>query len=131
MKSFSAAVKAWGIDALKRVDKVRRASALEVFMLTIYATPVDTGRLRGNWQTAINSPKTSHITRLDKAGGEAVAEAMANLGSMVDVVYMTNSLPYAEKIEYEGYSRQAPNGMVRVSAAKWQRIVQEKAKAYQ
>jgi hypothetical protein len=57
-------------------------------------------------------------------------EALANLGSMVDVVYMTNSLPYAEKIEYEGYSRQAPQGMLRANVAKWQRIVKAKAKAY-
>jgi hypothetical protein len=129
-QSFTAAVQAWGVDALIRVDKVRRASALELISLVITATPVDTGMLRGNWQTKLNAPVTSHIVRLDKGGNAAIAEALANLGSMVDVVYMTNSLPYAEKIEYEGYSRQAPQGMLRANVAKWQRIVKAKAKAY-
>jgi hypothetical protein len=130
MMSFTAAVQAFGTATLVKIDKVRRASALEVFTLVIMGTPVDTGRLRGNWQTSVNAPKTSRIERLDKAGSEAIAEALANLGSMTDVVYMVNSLPYVERIEYEGWSRQAPAGMVRVATAKWPRIVQEKAKAY-
>jgi hypothetical protein len=127
--SFSAAVAAFGKESLVKVDKVRRASALEVFSLVIDGSPVDTGLLRGNWQTAINSPRLSRIERLDPTGSTAKAEALANLGSMVDVVIMTNSLPYVERIEYEGYSAQAPDGMVRKAAAKWQRIVEAKAKA--
>lgn len=130
MMSFTAAVDKWGLKALQNIDKVRRASALEVFTLVIMGSPVDTGLLRGNWQTKLNAPVLKSTSRLDPGGSAAVAEALANLGSMVDVVYMTNSLPYAERIEYEGWSRQAPNGMVRAAAAKWQRIVQEKAKAY-
>lgn len=129
--SFSAAVKAWGPKALITVDKIRRASALEVFSLVIDGTPVDTGLLRGNFQTSINAPKTSRIERLDKGGDLAKAEALANLGSLVDVVYLTNSLPYVERIEYEGHSKQAPSGMVRLAAMRWPEIVAAKAKGYQ
>jgi hypothetical protein len=130
MMSFSAAVNAWGHDALVTIDRVRRASALEVFSLAIQGTPVDTGLLRGNWQTSINSPQLRTTDRKDPGGSAAIAEALANLGSLVDVVYMVNSLPYAERIEYEGYSRQAPEGMVRIAAARWQEIVEKKAKAF-
>lgn len=126
---FESQLRGFGIKALDKVDKVRRASVLELFKLVIMATPVDTGRLRGNWQTTINSPAGSEISRDDPSGAAALAEAMANLGSLADVVWFTNNLPYAERIEYEGWSRQAPEGMVRRHLAQWQRIVSAKAAA--
>lgn len=129
--SFTAAVSQWGEEALVKVDKVRRLSIMEVFKLVIMATPVDTGLLRGNWQCSINSPILMTTDRTDKAGAAVIAEALANLGSMADVVYMVNSLPYVEQIEYEGYSAQAPEGMVRKAVLRWPEIVEKKAAAVQ
>ena len=126
---FESQLRGFGVKALDKVDKVRRASVLELFKLVIMATPVDTGRLRGNWQTTINSPAGAATARDDPSGAAALAEAMANLGSLADVVWFTNNLPYAERIEYEGWSRQAPEGMVRRHIAQWQRIVSAKAQA--
>lgn len=126
---FERQLRGFGVTALDKVDKIRRASVLELFKLVIYASPVDTGRLRGNWQTTINSPATAATTRDDPSGAAALAEAMANLGSLADVVWFSNNLPYAERIEYEGWSRQAPEGMVRRHIAQWQRIVSAKAQA--
>lgn len=127
MAKFQQQLRGFGIKALDKVDKVRRASILELFRLVIYATPVDTGRLRGNWQTTINSPASRELDR--ESADAAMAEAVANLGSLVDVVWLTNNLPYAEAIEY-GHSKQAPEGMVRRHVAMWRRIVESKAKAY-
>ena len=45
---FESQLRGFGVKALDKVDKVRRASVLELFKLVIMATPVDTGRLRGN-----------------------------------------------------------------------------------
>lgn len=130
MARFEAQLRGFGIKALDQVDKVRRASVLELFKLVIFATPVDTGRLRGNWQTTINSPASAAIGRDDPGGAAAMAEAVANLGSLTDVVWFTNNLPYAERIEYDGWSRQAPEGMVRRHVASWKRIVAAKARAF-
>lgn len=127
---FEAQLRGFGIKTLDRVDKVRRASVLELFKLVIFATPIDTGRLRGNWQTTINSPATAAIGRTDPSGAAVMAEAVANLGSLTDVVWFTNNLPYAERIEYDGWSRQAPEGMVRKHVAMWRRIVEAKARAF-
>ena len=126
---FQRALAKYGADALIRVDMIRRASILELVGLIIDASPVDTGLFRGNWQCALNSPKELSLGTLDKGGNSAKAEALANLGALVDVFFLTNNLPYAERLEY-GYSRQAPEGMVRVNVAKWNRIVEEKAKGY-
>lgn len=128
MASFKSQLKGFGIVTLEKVDRVRRASVLELFKLVIFATPVDTGRLRGNWQTTINSPATEAVGRT--GGDVSLAEAMANLGALVDVVWFTNNLPYAERIEYDGWSGQAPEGMVRRHVSQWQKIVAAKAKAY-
>lgn len=126
---FESQLRGFGIKALDKVDKVRRASALELFKLVIYATPVDSGRLRGNWQTTINSPAVAALDRTDPNGSLSLAEAMVNLGGLLDVVWFTNNLPYAERIEYDGWSRQAPEGMVRKHVAQWRRIVEAKARA--
>lgn len=130
MARFEQQLKGFGVKTLKRVDQVRRASVLELFKLVIFATPVDTGRLRGNWQTTINSPNWAAIDRLDLGGGAAMSEAVATLGSLVDVVWFTNNLPYVERIEYDGWSKQAPEGMVRRHVASWKRIVAAKARAF-
>jgi hypothetical protein len=128
MASFKSQLKGFGIKALDKVDRVRRASALELFKLVIFATPVDTGRLRGNWQTTINTPIVEVV---DRSGADsAMAEAVANLGGLVDVIWFTNNLPYVERIEYDGWSKQAPEGMLRKHVASWRRIVDAKAKAY-
>jgi hypothetical protein len=128
--SFADAVKKFGATTLVKIDRTRRASIIELFNLVINASPVDTGRLRGNWQTSINAPILTVTERLSKDGAMAKAEAMANLGSLMDVVYMMNNLPYVERIEYEDYSKQAPGGMVRKNVVRWSEIVEAKAKEY-
>lgn len=125
---FQGQLDAFHAKAMKYVDQVRRASILELFRLVIMSTPVDTGRLRGNWQTTINAPAVAELDRLDPNGGIALAEVLANMGGLLDVVYFSNNLPYAERIEYDGYSAQAPEGMVRRHVAMWGRIVEAKAR---
>lgn len=125
---FQGKLDAFHAKAMLYVDQVRRASILELFKLVIMSTPVDTGRLRGNWQTTINSPASAALDRLDPNGGIALAEVLANMGGLLDVVYFSNNLPYAERIEYEGWSAQAPEGMVRRHVAMWGRIVEAKAR---
>ena len=43
------------------------------------------------------------------------------------VEYITNNLPYAERLEY-GYSQQAPAGMVRVTAARFRELLARAAR---
>lgn len=126
---FEAQLRGFGVRAIEKVDRVRRASVLELFKLIIYSTPVETGRLRGNWQTTINSVAQSQLERVDPNGGLALAEVMANMGGLLDVVWFSNNLPYAERIEYDGWSYKEPEGMVRKHLVQWQRIVAAKARA--
>lgn len=76
------------------IDESVRAITLSLFSGIIRDTRVDTGRLRGNWQTSVSKPITSDINRLDPSGSVATEEAEKTITSG-DIVYMTNNLPYA------------------------------------
>lgn len=129
--SFESQVRRFGNTTMARMDQVRRASALELFRLIIVETPVDNGVLRNNWRTQVNSPNTERKDGADPTGGLALTEAAANLGILTDTVFFTNNQPYAERIEYDGWSRfKAPSGMVRKNVVRWDEIVAAKAREY-
>jgi len=91
-----------------------------LFSLTsrvIKETPVDTGRLRNNWQSSLGAPLRGELSGTDATGAGAIRRAAATIDKMDigDTFYMTNNLPYAARIEYEGWSPQAPAGMLRVN----------------
>jgi len=97
-------------------DKVRGT----LFSLTsrvIKETPVDTGRLRNNWQSSIGRALKSELSGTDRSGAGAINRAAGIIGNMElgDTFYFTNNLPYAARIEYQAYSAQAPAGMLRVN----------------
>jgi hypothetical protein len=114
--------------AKHNLDATRRAVAIKLFSAIIMDTPVLTGRLRGNWQTSINSPLTAPIDRNDLTGAEAIrdVEKMVAQSRPTDAMYLRNNLPYAYRIEYEGWSKvKAPEGMVRRNVARFRRILNE------
>lgn len=99
------------------MEQVVRKVALDVLNQLGEMSPVDTGRFRGNWMLAINSPDLSNDAepgRDIRAPGEA-ALTTYRLGGKI---FITNNLPYAFRLEY-GWSNQAPNGMVRLTIASY------------
>jgi hypothetical protein len=128
--SFAADMRRFSAKTEKALDKTVRATTFGLFREVIQRTPVDTGRLKGNWQTSVGSPVKTTITRTDPSGGTAISEALMNGGGFGSVTYMTNNLPYASRIEYDGWSHtKAPEGMVRVSFARVQSIFAAAARA--
>ena len=99
-------------------EKVIRGTLLSFTRRVIRETPVDTGRLRGNWQSSINIPKDNQLETMDKSGSSAsgAAETALNKLEIGDIFWFTNNLPYARRIE-EGWSQQAPEGMLRRNVA--------------
>lgn len=84
------------------------------------------GRFRGNWQFSIDSPATEELDRIDPSGSEAITALITQVQALTigQTAYIVNNLPYAIPLEY-GHSTQAPAGMVRVTLANFQRIVDE------
>lgn len=76
------------------------------------------GRFRANWNVSYGAPDESVSEATDKA--RAIAEAAKALSLPIGgITWMTNGLPYAYRLEYEGWSKQAPAGMVRISSTEF------------
>lgn len=125
--SFAADLSRFRKSTQDRLDRVRRVVVIKLFSAVVQDTPVLTGRLRGNWRVSIGSPLLGEISRLDPQGVQVSAEIqdIATAARGDDEVWMSNSLPYAERIEYDGWSKKAPEGMVRRNVARFQRLVDE------
>lgn len=111
-----------------KLERVKRAVALELFTSIVYDTPVDTGRLRGNWQISIGSPLVGVVDKLDPSGDRVTREIAAMVGEskLEDVLILRNNLPYAYRIEYEGWSHtKAPDGMMRRNFLRIQQILKK------
>lgn len=84
------------------------------------------GRFRGNWQFSIDAPADGVLDQIDPSGNVSVAVLRTQVQSLTigQTAYLVNNLPYAVPLEY-GHSKQAPGGMVRVTLARFQQIVDE------
>jgi hypothetical protein len=86
------------------------------------------GRFRGNWQLGVGTIPSGETGRIDPAGSatlEAIISAVPEQAAG-HVFYLTNNSPYGQRIE-DGWSRQAPNGLVALTAMEFQQIVDASA----
>ncbi|MFU2166557.1 hypothetical protein [Lelliottia nimipressuralis] len=85
------------------------------------------GRFRGNWQVSFDAPTTEETGRIDKTGDLTKAAGNYTLSLFkvgMSSIYFCNNVPYAYPLEM-GHSTQAPGGMVRITAAEFQRFFDE------
>lgn len=115
----------WVKQTNKDAEKAFRAMCLQLFAGIVVRTPVDTGRLRGNWQISLNNPVAGDLDRTANPTAEERSKLdAANLGTSV---YLHNNLPYAERIEFYNHSQQSPNGMVRVTLTEFEQALRRAA----
>ena len=126
MAGFAQQVKAFGNRASSDMVLVVRKIALEMFQRVILRSPVDTGRFRGNWQVRVGGVATGTLQLDDPSGAAAVSSAQAAaLGLQPgQSISLVNNLPYAQRLE-NGYSAQAPAGMVSLTVQDFQQIVRK------
>lgn len=111
-----------------KVDKTLRRAIGSLFYRVVMASPVDTGRFRANWNVSWATPNLSVSTSTSDASVQsAITELRTGRGKVDGVVYLTNNLAYAGKLEH-GYSAQAPSGMVKVAVAEWDEILRASIK---
>lgn len=116
--------------AVERVEQRKRSAVrktvVELFQRVVTASPVDTGRFRGNWQVTIDEPASGSLEETDYSGNRTREQIVSKIGEVEDPlemdVWMVNNLPYAERLE-NGYSQQAPNGMVQLNVLQFQNIL--------
>lgn len=111
------------------VTALQKKIVLEALRRIVEKTPVDTGRARGNWQVAINTPITEILDKTDKAGFETVSKGLKAIENLppYQVVWISNNVEYIEFLE-EGHSGQThdsdgrPHGMVELTIAELREI---------
>lgn len=83
------------------------------------------GRFRANWVFGVGAVNNETTDAIDDSGSATISKLskeISRIGAGV-VTYISNSLPYGPRIEYEGWSKQAPGGMVRVTVVEFQQFV--------
>ncbi|HZJ98457.1 MAG TPA: HK97 gp10 family phage protein [Tissierellaceae bacterium] len=121
---------------IRKLNKIVKVAAMELFKSVIMMTPVDTGRARGNWQCTMTRPADGVIDSEQSEEATIAKMVETTLKSSISKgIFLTNNLPYIQKLEYGGYgqgpkteggySKQAPAGMVRVSLDRIQKDLKE------
>jgi hypothetical protein len=101
---------------VKKAKRLSKKALLEEFALKAGKGYVG-GRFRANWVVSFNAPSEITTKDTDKTGTNTINKIRERVGAYTledGSIFMTNSLPYAQRLE-EGYSTQAPVGMVRLS----------------
>jgi hypothetical protein len=84
------------------------------------------GRFRGNWQLGVSTIPQGETGRIDPSGGATVSAIIASVPDHAAglVFFLANNVPYSQRIE-DGWSRQAPTGLVALTAMEFRAIVGE------
>jgi hypothetical protein len=82
------------------------------------------GRFRGNWQLGVDFRPSGETGRIDPTGATAQGAILAAIPEEAagKVYYLMNNVDYAVALE-EGHSRQAPQGLVALTAIEFPQMV--------
>lgn len=137
MAQFSIPLATLAANAKADLETVVRVSTLQLFRKVTERSPVGNpelwkgsapkgyvgGRFRANWNVSSAAPNFDTTASVDQ--GRATVEIQKSLTLPVGgVMWLSNGLPYARKLEY-GHSKQAPGGMVRLAAAEFSTYVSQ------
>ena len=106
------------------LETVARKSTLDLFTKVVQRSPVDTGRFKANWNASYGSQNVTFTSSVDQSRALREAEKALTL-PLGGVTYLANGLPYAYELEKGTGSKQAPRGMVQVTAIEFQDFVRK------
>lgn len=113
IKQFAAPLAAFAKAINVNLSTVCQRIALDAYARITTRTPVDTGRARASWQLSVGSPEGAV-----PAAGTHPAPGLPNV-SKIDgsqEIWIASNLDYIQALE-DGHSKQAPSGMVTITAA--------------
>lgn len=88
------------------------------------------GRFKANWFVGMDSQPVDATDDIDRTGNISMRRGRVILETFkvgMTSIYFTNNLPYAYSLEF-GHSKQAPGGMVRITAQDFQKLFSEAAR---
>lgn len=137
MASFAVQVKQFADKTKKRQDQAVRKIILDVYSGIVHKNPVDTGQTQNNWNIGLNNVDPSITEEAIKNSQTIIGQALQVIKQIKagNVIYISNNLPWVRLLEFggypgggprttpEGFSRQAPNGMLRLTLREYPAIV--------
>lgn len=136
MAAFTVSLQQLADKSKGDIQKIAQKVTLDLFAKILERSPVGNpalwkspppkgyigGQFRANWNCAFNlvDASTTDSTNQSRGADEAAKALSFPVGG---VVYYTNSLPYAQRLEYDSWSSQAIPGMVRISVAEFDQYV--------
>lgn len=142
--SFSLAVSKFVEQAKDNMNEVKRSVVLQLASAIVERSPVGDpnnwvskpppgyigGHFRANWQIALGQPASGILDEIDAQGIATKKRLAAEVESIYagSVAHITNNLPYGPRLEFEAWSSQAPQGMVRITVAEFQTMVNNAVK---
>lgn len=109
------------------LDEIAQAVTIRVGNQIVLQSAFDQGFFKNNWNSSIGDISYRTDAPSDTSGAKPlreISETFSVLGTG-QVGYFTNSMPYAMRLEYDGWSQQTPNGVVRVNVRKAPRYLRE------
>lgn len=137
--SFSDDLKKFRRNTVRRTDLLVRKVIIDMGSRIVYRTPVGNpslwqsnppegyvgGRARANWQYGNGSMPEGALDLIDSNGNPTLAAITAGVRSFeaASVHWVVNNLPYIERLE-NGWSTQAPQGMVGLTVVEFKGVVE-------
>ena len=109
MSTFTLDLSKFGAKAVANAEKVARKIGLDMHSRIVERMPVDTGRARANTGIAVGG---NPGTKTDSTGMPTANVGGFKLG---DSITIFNNVEYIIPLEYHAHSKQAPNGMFRIT----------------
>lgn len=139
MANFSLNIGGWVNKANGNMDKVVRKTLITLFSRIIKRNPVGDGdywvsppppgyvggHSRANWQYGNNIRPGGIVMGADKGGDVTIAAMVGKVTTtpVGSVHWFANNVEYAQRLEDGWSKRQAPNGMVKITAMEFGDIV--------
>ena len=136
MGSFADQVRAFSDDAKDRLDAVIHESVLEAGRRLIDRSPIDSGSFVSNWNYSLEAPDYSttgattirtvnHLAELPKAAGGFVhfISNGTSYGAVIERGGYPNPPQKGRGRTVNGFSTQAPQGVVALTALEWPQII--------
>ena len=100
--AFTLQLSKFADQAKANIDQVVRKFAIDVTTSVVMKSPVATGRFRANWAFSVGTINGATTTQTDKSGAPTIGRIAAQVPEQASgkVLYISNSLPYAQRLEY-------------------------------
>jgi len=142
-RQFSLDLSAWVKKAKGNMDGVVRKVVLDLGTRIIMRSPVGDGshwaspppkgyiggRFRANWQYGETTRPGGTLLAIDPKGSATLAKLVAGVkpDAAGKIHWLTNNLPYAQRLEYGWSKRQAPAGMIGITITEYSSVVRDAA----